>query len=180
MNWLNKYTWQQRNKGLLVGAIVFLLLAYQLSIRKTIALRNQYYSHLERQELNTLQAAELQRLKSSFNGGTGAANMLDPGSTGSIRTQYFGLMAKVADTHGLELTALPESVTARSESLVLNFDTFTFTGSFHNLLSAWNEVEAQPDVKLISCAIKKERNPESRQPELNLYITLAYATKADQ
>jgi|GEM_PF-1973051 len=169
----NRYTWKQKNKGLWWGALVFLFIVYQASIKETLAVREAYQqaeqslaeSGQQEQELNRLKARAA-KLRLGRNGQAEGA--------GNLKVNMLALVSAAAEENGIAIKDVPATQTIKANGLEVHYDAYCLLGSYDKLLQCWYELEKGEELNLVNVAFKKELNVQTRQPELKMYLTTAY------
>lgn len=177
-SFLDKYSWQQKNKALGWGALLFLFIVYQASIKKTLELRSNYVQANQQQAKNQQEEQELARLKERL-GKMNNPQALSGQDLGNAKVNMLNSIAAAADNNGLIIKDVPLTNTYESNGLQVNYDHFCLVGSYSDLLKCWYEIEKQKEINLVSIAFKKEPNSQTRQAELKMYLTTAYVGKSN-
>lgn len=170
MQFFDRYDWRTKNRILWGAAILFLLASYQLAIRPTLGLREEY---------NTLQAGEtarqvnietLTRLRAKTQQ---AGQLFETGGNDADTTASLSepeRIALMAQQHGVSVRSLPAPELLGTETLHVFYTEYHVEGPFTGLLQLLHDAERQQGVNLLSAAFVKQPNPTTRMPELLLQL----------
>ncbi|MEC3882038.1 hypothetical protein [Parapedobacter sp. 10938] len=175
MGFLNRYDWHMKSRFLWVGGLVFLIACYQLAIKPTIRLRDEYRALKageQVREANTLRLNEL-RTKAQQTG-TLAGGVTDGARDKRSEPERIAMMAQKQGVAVRNLPA-PERLgtanpTSGAASWYVDYSTYRLEGGFTGLLQVLRDVEQQADINLLSTSFVKQSNPATREPELNLLL----------
>lgn len=164
-NTWDSYTWRQKVRALWMAGAVFLLLVYQLSVKPTLRLREQYQAGL-RDRVNAEENRQtLRDLQKKWQESAGAFSGPHPQAVFSSEKETLSFLA---DTNSVTVLALPEPAQYDEGNFHLFLVASQYEGSFHNLLALLHSVEKSPDVQLLNAAFTSRTNPISRMRELHL------------
>lgn len=166
----DRYDWRTKNRILWGGAMVFLLLSYQLAIKPTMGLRGEF---------NTLQAGETARqanmgvlaqlrAKAQQAGPLSGKEASDTAATAVLSEPE--RIALMAQHHGVSVRSLPAPELLGTETLQVFYTEYHVEGLFAGLLQLLHDVERQEGINLLSAAFVKQPNPSTRVPELLLQL----------
>jgi len=172
MKFFNRYSWQQKNRGLWWGALVFLFVVYQLSISNTWALRTAYRDATLALSASEQQAQQLAQLRTRAAQLIGKEHPAD--STQHTAVDQWGTVAATAAQYDVLVKTVPQTQTAAADGLTVHYDQYGLTGSYDDLLQCWYELEKKGEMNIVHVAFKKVMNVQTKEAELNMYITTAY------
>jgi len=178
MAFFNRYSWKQKNKFLWWGSLLFLVLAYQLSIKKTLSLQQEYRGALGQQVKSQEAAAELAGLKQRI--GTMNYDKADRGAGATmVKTEQLNSIATMAEQYQLNLTEVPVTTTVSSNGLQVHYEVYGLQGTYGNLLKGWHMIEQDKSMNLVNVSFRKETNAYTREMELKMYLTTAYTSNLE-
>lgn len=179
---VDRYDWRMKNRFLWVGALVFLVACYQLAVKPTLRLRDEYRTlkageHVR--EANMQRVSEL-RMKAQQ---TGALASGTAAATYDKRPEPERI-ASLAQQHGVAVRSLPapERLGTGDSALggtgwYVDYSSYRLEGGFKALLHVLRDVEQQADINLLSTSFVKQPNAATREPELILLLrTVRLAT----
>jgi len=169
MPFLDRYSWHTKNRLLWVGALLFLLLCYQLAIKPTLRLRADYKSAQEGKATQQANQALLSRLRSQAK----QAGVLFDGNmpTADSLLSEPERIAALAQHHGTAMRSMPAPQRLGAEtSLHMDYTEYQMEGSFLNLLQVLHDIERQENLHVLSASFVKQPNPSTRVPELLLQV----------
>ncbi|WP_257667130.1 hypothetical protein [Parapedobacter tibetensis] len=170
MQRFDRYDWRTKNRLLWGVALLFLLACYQLAIKPTLRLREEYKA-LEAGEAArqaNLQVLEQLRTKARQVGDRLVIDATDAGrDTTTSEPERIALMAQY---HGVNVRNLPSPERLGAETLRIHYTEYQLEGAFTGLLQVLHDVERQQNINLLSASFVKQPNPTSRAPELLLQL----------
>ncbi|MCK0159121.1 hypothetical protein [Allomuricauda sp. F6463D] len=160
----------KRNKLLIGGFVLGLLLCYHLAIKKTLALRSQYYGETEQREqardipgkLANLHKKELQ-LDAQF-------EQLNLGST-NVQNELLYFLNEQGDQHLVKIIEFKAPHVVNEGSTTTRTYQFTLEGNFTDILTVAYGLETQTSFGGIT-HIAFEKQQDSRQKYNFLNATL--------
>lgn len=167
------YTWQQKNKWLWWGALLFLFIVYQMSIKKTLELRSAYHTARAAQANTQQKETELSQLRARMQK-VGSAGFMNASDKGNAKVNMLNIVASAAESNGLVIKDVPPTKAVTAEGLTVNYDEYCLVGSYNDLLQCWYEIEKGKELNLVNVAFRKELNALTRAAELKMYLTTAY------
>lgn len=168
-----KYTWQQKNKWLWWGALLFLFIVYQMSIKKTLELRSAYRAANAVQANTQQKEMELSQLKARMQK-IGSVGLVGASDNGNVKVNMLNIVASAAENNGLVIKDVPPTKAVTADGLTVNYDEYCLVGSYKELLQCWYEIEKGKELNLVNVAFRKEANALTKAPELKMYLTTAY------
>ena len=162
------WTYKRKNIAFLVGLVLILILGYQLSISKTLDLRNSNL-RLEQSAVNSDQlhrkAAVLKRDRQRIDS---LRQALD------VQTGDQLLLRQLTGVSKPSLTPLVEYSEVRKRETREKFNLFRFSGSYHDLLELLHNIELRRlGGGLVSARFVSETNKRTR--ETKLYMTIYFS-----
>lgn len=167
------YTWRQKNRFLWWGSLLFLFIVYQMSVKKTLALRSAYCQASTAQVNMQQKEMELSRLKARKQQ-VGRVGAIDETNKGNLKASMLNLVASAADNNQLVIKDVPATKTVAADGLTVNYDEYCIMGSYDKLLQCWYEIEKSKELNMVSVSFRKENNALTKEPELKMYLTTAY------
>ncbi|MEH6305269.1 hypothetical protein RYH73_06420 [Olivibacter sp. CPCC 100613] len=171
-----KYSWQQKNKWLGWGALIFLFMVYQLSIKETLELRSAYQAATAEKLSTQQKETELSQLKARMQQ-IGNASLIGEGNSGNLKVNMLNSVASAAENNGLVIKDVPPTKAVTADGLTVNYDEYCLVGSYNDLLQCWYEIEKGKELNLVNVAFRKEANTLTKASELKMYLTTAYVAR---
>jgi len=169
ISFFNRYSWHTKNRLLWAGALVFLLLSYQLAVKPTLRLRTEYKSLQDGEAARQANLALLNQLRAGANrtGHLFASSTAESDSALSEPER----IAAVTQHHGAAMRSMPVPKRLGAEtSLHLDYTEYQMEGNFSRLLQVLHDIERQQDLHVLSASFVKQPNPSTRAPELLLQV----------
>ena len=184
-DFFDRYNWRMKNRFLWVGGFVFMIACYQLAIKPTLRLRDEY---------RTLKAGEhvreanIQRLNELRQKAQQTGSLVD-GATdaGHDKRPEPERIAILAQQQGVTVRSLPapERLGTVNPELgetgwYVDYSTYRLEGGFMGLLNVLHGVEQQSGINLLSTAFMKQPSPATREPELILLLRTVRLAKNEK
>lgn len=165
-------SFKKKNILLVVGALLLLILSWNLAIYETVELKNNI-SGVE-QELQGVERAPIQiaKLEAELNQIQGNSKMLYS-SVLTMRENLLAELDELTKKHSVNLKSFPEYYIQQKENFELTTSPIVLEGSFKNLLKLMDEFEKKNTSGKVSSAhfkIEESRRTGKRTLFLTLYI----------
>ncbi|MEC3882003.1 hypothetical protein [Parapedobacter sp. 10938] len=165
-----RYSWHKKYRLLWAGAVLFCLLAYQLAIRPTLRIRDEYRAIVAGE---TAMQANLKKLADLRNDAFEIDHLLDDtvvkGLSGK-RLPEPEQIVHYAGNNNTQVRKLPVPEWLGTANLRLGYTEYELEGRFIDLLKLLRDVERYQGIHTLGADFKKQLNPTSRTPELILKL----------
>lgn len=166
----DRYDWRTKNRILWGASVLFLLACYQLAIKPTLALRQEYNMQRAGEAARQANVAELTRLRAEVQQ---AGPLFERNATDSAVTTALSepeRIALMAQRRGVSVRSLPAPELLGAQTLHVYYTEYQLEGLFSGLLQLLQDVERQRGINLLSASFVKQPNPTTRMPELLLQL----------
>ncbi|MDC6384609.1 hypothetical protein D2V93_06945 [Flagellimonas taeanensis] len=164
-----------RNKLLLGGFIVLLVLSYQLAIKKTLVLREAYVAGLEQAEQATDIPRELASLTKKETYLDEQFQQLNLGSS-SVQNDLLKFLNSHTGDHGVKIMDFGAPHLTQDGNTAYKSYIFTLEGNFKGILHVAHALENQGNFGAIShMAFTKEKDHRTKKTSLRATIHLEQA-----
>jgi len=175
---LQGWTYKKKNKALLIAAIVALLLAYLLSIKKTIAVYGEAGRLEAQSELAAnapVKAAALQKQLMEIDNLLGVQEQ-----PGNVQQALLGVITGYCQENSTVLREFPRTVYNEEKDLIVETNVFTVEGSFAQLLKLVYLLEQESRIgKVSSARFFMKKDPVTHTTALNATIYLQNIKKPE-
>jgi hypothetical protein len=165
------WTYRKKNKALLAAGVILLLLAYLLSIKRTIAVYREVSALASESELAAnapAKAAALEKQLREIDDLLGTQHRTD-----DIQQSLLGTITEYCKEHNTVLREFPKTVYHEEKDLAVETNVFTVEGSFARLLRLVYLLEQESRSGRISSAkFFMKKDPKTHTSALNVTIYL--------
>lgn len=163
-----KLTYPKKGLAIIVGFVLFMVVAYKLSFEKTFELKNEIKQKETKIAWLKEKEKEIPFLKSKM-------QLIEEAYTNdstSIRDKLTAYISDFAESNNCLVTEIPSYTAYKSESINIQTNIFTIKGRFNDLLSLLMAVETKFKVtaKLMSARFFSVKDMQTKRK--NLYLTL--------
>ncbi|WP_034045103.1 hypothetical protein [Wocania ichthyoenteri] len=165
-------THKSKNILLVAGFIIILTLCYQLAISKTIALKKDYNSLIQEEELfkNTPKQLSLLMQKQKYYNSLLSKYQI---KGGSIQNNLLKTVNTYADSNKLRVVSFLEPHISISHDLTIKTYQFTIEGNYNSILKLIHLLEQQTKFgEIINLHFEKKKNFKTNTYYLQAYILL--------
>lgn len=175
---LQGWSYRKKNKALVFTAMLFLVLAYMLSIKRTIAVYREANVLESQSELAVNAPEKAAGLEKQL---AGIDNLLGmQPQAGNVQQMLLGVITGYCKERNTVLREFPKTVYHEEKDFIVETNVFTVEGSFSQLLKLVYLLEQENHIGKISSArffIKKD--PKTHTTALNATIYLQNIKKLD-
>lgn len=163
-----KLTYSKKSLVVLLGFMVFMILAYKLSFAKTFELKKEIGEKEKKIEWLKEKEKEIPFLKSKMQ----LIEEAYSGDSTSVRDKLTAYISDFAENNNCLVTEIPSYTAYKSDNMNIQTNIFTVKGRFNDLLSLLMEVETKFKVtaKLMSARFFSVKDMQTKRK--NLYLTL--------
>jgi len=174
---LSKLTYRKKNRLLLLGAGLALLLVYSLTLSKTVALR----STCSRLELRVDSAAHLPAETAELEE---QLAMIDANfrndTLSNLHEELLGIVSAYCQQHRLVLRDFPELLRYRNREWDVETHRFTVEGNYTELLRLVHLLEKQQGAgKVVSADYRSKRDPRTKALSLTVTVYVQQLKKSN-
>lgn len=175
---INKFTYKQKNRLLLIVSLLLLLVAYQLAFKQTIDLYFQgktLKSKINNQDITAMQIAQLQYELS------GVEAMIDQNKQmegTSFQERILETVSRFCNKHDIVLSEFSEPTTREESGYYIETNIVSVKGSFVKLVKLVAELEEKQQVsKVVSTHYFTKKDNSTKREELSVTIYLQNVIK---
>ena len=171
----DRYDWWMKNRFLWGAALVLLVLCYQLALKPTLRLRDEYRALKAGEQVREANLRRLEELRTKAQQtGWPVGEAADAEHDRRPESERIALLAQQRQVTVRNLP-VPERVGAATTApgaagWHVDYTTYRLAGDFIGLLTLLHAVEQQEDINLLSAAFVKQPNAATREPELILLL----------
>ncbi len=163
-----KLTYSKKSLAIVVGFVIFMILAYKLSFAKTFELKKEIAEKESKIAWLKAKEKEIPFLKSKME----LIEVVYSNDSTSIRDKLTAYISDFAENNNCLVTEIPSYTMYKSENLNIQTNIFTIKGRFNDLLSLLMDVETRFKItaKLMSARFFSIKDMQTKRK--NLYLTL--------
>lgn len=168
---LQGWTYKQKTRAVLIAGAIFLVLAYMLSIRKTIAVYREASLLESQSELAAnapTKAVELEKRLAEIDNLLG----MQP-RAGNVQQALLGVITGYCKEHNTVLREFPKTVYNEEKDFMVETNVFTVEGNFFELLKLVYLLEQENRIGKISSArffVKKDLKTHTTGLNATIYL----------
>lgn len=165
---LTNVTYQKKCLALLIGFVLFLVIGYKLAFSKTFELKNEIT--IKEQKIKWLKEKEkdLPFLKAKMD----LIEKAYSNDTTSVRDKLTASISEFADNNSCTVTEIPSNSSYLKDNLLIQTNTFTIKGQFHDLLRLIYLIETEYKISAKIMSARFYSIKEIQNKRKNLYLTL--------
>lgn len=174
---LKGLTYRRKNRLLLLGAAVLLLLVYVSAVSKTVALRSTCSKLAQRIDSAARLPEETRQMEARLAALDKDFRPVAP--IARVHEELLGTVSNRCQQLGLVLRDFPAEQESRHREWIVKTHVFTVEGGFNGLLQLVHELERMPDGKVLSADYRSRRDPKTRALSLSVTVYVQHLTKAN-
>jgi hypothetical protein len=168
------WTYKNKNKALLLLVVFLVLVAYQLSFKKTIKLIQLSYIQEQQLLLKQESPEKIKQMKAQL-------LMLDGHiSYANKQEDLLAIITEIGQRFKLNISDIPKQLVQQKGEYLLLIDKITIEGSFSNTLKLIEELEEKQQGRIASLFFKKVKNKKTKRIQLLTTICIQNIKKNEK
>lgn len=167
---------QQKNIGLLIGFLASVFIAYNFSIKKTIAFKNRNFELIQEKNLVDNAVAKIQFLQQKNNSLTTFLTSKNVSLESSFQQMLLEKVTQFSKDKNITTIAFNKPHKVQDEQTTIETYSFKLKGDYVSLIKLINHLEQEQLGKLISVNFEKKKNYKTNRYYLTSTIFLQKIT----